>query len=129
MGGASANLVEWDHVFRKQIYNLQSVIVYYIFFTFQPFSKHPPVINDLSFWIPPTFNENNFYDLVRTVAGELVETVELIDVFEYAKQQKSSHCYRLTYRHMEKVMTQQEVNEVHMKISSEATNRLGVQIR
>lgn len=105
------------------------MLLYIFYILFQPFSKHPPVINDLSFWIPTTFNENNFYDLVRTVAGELVESVELIDVFEYAKQQKSSHCYRLTYRHMEKVMTQEEVNEVHKKISSEATNRLGVQIR
>lgn len=97
--------------------------------TFRPISKHPPAINDMSFWIPDSFEENNFYDLVRSVGGDLVENVELIDVFENKKKQRTSHCYRLTYRHLEKVLTKEEVNEVHDRISNEATETLGIELR
>ncbi|XP_042841741.1 phenylalanine--tRNA ligase, mitochondrial isoform X4 [Panthera tigris] len=53
---------------------------------FQPLSKYPAVINDISFWLPSeNYTENDFYDLVRTIGGDLVEKVELIDKFEHPK--------------------------------------------
>lgn len=33
---------------------------------------------DTSFFLSPHFNENSFFDLVRDVAGDLVESVELV---------------------------------------------------
>ncbi|XP_045353474.1 phenylalanine--tRNA ligase, mitochondrial isoform X3 [Leopardus geoffroyi] len=56
---------------------------------FQPLSKYPAVINDISFWLPSeNYTENDFYDLVRTIGGDLVEKVELIDKFEHPKTTK-----------------------------------------
>ncbi|XP_060470870.1 phenylalanine--tRNA ligase, mitochondrial isoform X3 [Panthera onca] len=53
---------------------------------FQPLSKYPAVINDISFWLPSeNYTENDFYDLVRTIGGDLVEKAELIDKFEHPK--------------------------------------------
>ncbi|XP_054935797.1 phenylalanine--tRNA ligase, mitochondrial isoform X4 [Physeter macrocephalus] len=53
---------------------------------FQPLSKYPAVINDISFWLPrENYTENDFYDLVRTIGGDLVEKVDLIDKFEHPK--------------------------------------------
>ncbi|XP_029800393.1 phenylalanine--tRNA ligase, mitochondrial isoform X1 [Suricata suricatta] len=53
---------------------------------FQPLSKYPAVINDISFWLPSeNYTENDFYDLVRTIGGDLVEKVDLIDKFEHPK--------------------------------------------
>uniref|UniRef100_A0A8D0MI17 phenylalanine--tRNA ligase n=1 Tax=Sus scrofa TaxID=9823 RepID=A0A8D0MI17_PIG len=53
---------------------------------FQPLSKYPAVTNDISFWLPrENYTENDFYDLVRTVGGDLVEKVDLIDTFEHPK--------------------------------------------
>ncbi|KAL4234567.1 Phenylalanyl-tRNA synthetase [Mactra antiquata] len=97
--------------------------------TFKPFSKHPPVVNDISFWIPENFHENDFYDIVRSVGGDLIENVELIDVFENKKKQKTSHCYRITYRHMERVLTLNEINTIHENIGAEAYKSLNVIIR
>ncbi|ELW71767.1 Phenylalanyl-tRNA synthetase, mitochondrial [Tupaia chinensis] len=49
-----------------------------------PLSKYPAVINDISFWLPSeNYTENDFYDLVRTIGGDLVEKVDLIDKFEH----------------------------------------------
>ncbi|KFO33761.1 Phenylalanyl-tRNA synthetase, mitochondrial [Fukomys damarensis] len=40
--------------------------------------------NDISFWLPSeNYAENDFYDLVRTIGGDLVEKVDLIDKFEH----------------------------------------------
>ena len=44
----------------------------------QPFSKYPAVERDVTFWIPDDFSENTFADLVRSVAGDVAETVSMV---------------------------------------------------
>ncbi|KAG8009672.1 Phenylalanine--tRNA ligase, partial [Nibea albiflora] len=62
---------------------------------FQPLSKYPPLHNDISFWLPESkesgederesFTENDFYELVRSIGGDLVEKVSLVDEFRHPK--------------------------------------------
>ncbi|KAJ7524301.1 hypothetical protein O6H91_18G085800 [Diphasiastrum complanatum] len=40
---------------------------------FKPFSKFPPCYKDISFWISDAFTENNLCEVVRGIAGDLVE--------------------------------------------------------
>ncbi|XP_030894523.1 phenylalanine--tRNA ligase, mitochondrial-like [Leptonychotes weddellii] len=95
-----------------------------------PFSKYPAVINDISFWLPSeNYTENDFYDLVRTIGGDLVEKVDLIDKFEHPKTHKTSHCYRITYRHMERTLSQREVGCVHQAVQEAVVRLLGVEGR
>uniref|UniRef100_A0A673B355 Phenylalanine--tRNA ligase, mitochondrial n=1 Tax=Sphaeramia orbicularis TaxID=375764 RepID=A0A673B355_9TELE len=97
---------------------------------FQPLSKYPPLHNDISFWLPDDgFTENDFYELVRSVGGDLVEKVSLVDDFTHPKTGRRSHCYRIVYRHMERTLTQQEVAVVHGQIQQDAESELGVQGR
>ncbi|KAM5167782.1 phenylalanine--tRNA ligase, mitochondrial isoform 2-T6 [Callospermophilus lateralis] len=97
---------------------------------FQPLSKYPAVINDISFWLPSeNYTENDFYDLVRTIGGDLVEKVDLIDKFEHPKTNRTSHCYRITYRHMERTLSQREVTRVHQAVQEAAVQLLGVEGR
>lgn len=54
----------------------------------QPLSKYPPLLNDISFWLPEDggdFAENDFYELVRSIGGDLVEKVSLVDQFTHPK--------------------------------------------
>lgn len=49
-------------------------------FKYKAVSQYPQCANDLSFWLPHTqsiaeFSCNDFYDLVRDVAGDIVEQV------------------------------------------------------
>lgn len=43
-----------------------------------PFSPHEPHTRDISFWLTPTFDANTFFEVVRSVAHDLVERVELV---------------------------------------------------
>ena len=104
--------------------------------SFRPYSKYPPCYKDLSFWLPPAaegqeeaFNENDFCDVVRSVAGDLVEKVEESDRFCHPKTGRNSRCYHITYRSMDRTMTNEEVNTLHRAIGEMSAEKLGVEIR
>lgn len=49
--------------------------------TFRSYSKYPSCYKDLSFWLPESgLHENDFCDLVRVVAGDLVENVKMVSL-------------------------------------------------
>ena len=54
-----------------------------------PVRKIEPTPFDVAFWIPPNFDENDFFDIVRNCDNDdLIENVELIDVFTHPKTNK-----------------------------------------
>ena len=97
--------------------------------TYKPISQYPQCIADVSFWIPETYSPNDFYDLVRSEAGDVVEQVSLVDEYFHPETRRISHCYRLVYRHMEKTFAQDEVNVIHGKIGEAAKTKLSVELR
>lgn len=95
-------------------------------------SKFPPVLRDISFIVGKDFVLNDYFDLVREVGEEMVEQVEVIDKYENAEKfgtDKLSYTFRITYRHLEKTLTNEEVNEVHAKLEDRTEKEFGAQIR
>jgi len=45
---------------------------------FAPYSKYPACLKDISFWVPTDFHENDFYEAVREIGGDLIEAVQLV---------------------------------------------------
>ena len=97
--------------------------------TFKPYSKYPPVYKDIAFWCPEAYEENDFNELARSVAGELVERVENIDTFTNPKTGKTSNCYRVTYRSMDRSLTDVEINALQDGLRDKAAAELGVELR
>ncbi|OBZ69072.1 Phenylalanine--tRNA ligase, mitochondrial [Grifola frondosa] len=98
--------------------------------TFQPYSKYPPCHKDVSFWVPDSgLHDNDFCDLVRDTVGDLAEDVKLIDSFTHPKTNRSSRCYRINYRSMDKSLSNEEANEVHDKVISRLKDNFRVEIR
>ncbi|KAL7486837.1 hypothetical protein ACHAW6_012438 [Cyclotella cf. meneghiniana] len=100
---------------------------------FRPYSKYPPVFKDIAFWTGSNkdnddFVENDFFDLVRSIAGDLVERIELIDSFTHPKSGRSSRCYRISYRSMDRNLTNEEIDELQFKLRDECAS-LGCEVR
>lgn len=95
---------------------------------FKPYSKYPPCYKDMSFWISDSFTENNLCEIVRGVAGDLVEEVRLIDNFTN-KKGMTSQCYRIAYRSMERSLTDDEINELQWNVRDQVQSKLNVVLR
>jgi len=103
---------------------------------FKPYSKYPPCLKDVSFWLPKDaedgsnlFSENNLCEVVRDAAGSLVEEVKLIDEFENKKKGLTSNCFRIVYRSMERSLTDDEINTIQEKVREDMVAKLGVELR
>lgn len=77
----------------------------------------------------PTFHENDLMEVVRNTAGDSVEDVSLIDNFTHPKTGRQSLCYRVTYRSLEKTLTNDEANALHDQIRKELVAKFGVELR
>ncbi len=100
--------------------------------TYKEVSKFPPVIRDISFIVPKTFIANDYFDLIREVGGEMVENVSLMDKYENDEKfgvDKMSYTYRVTYRHLEKTLTNEEVNAIHTKLEERTEAEFGASVR
>lgn len=96
--------------------------------TFEPYSKFPPVFKDIAFWLPEGYVENDFFELARGVAGDLVEGIELIDEFTNKKTNRSSKCYRISYRSMDRSLTNEEIDALQDSLRDQSEG-LGLEVR
>ncbi|KAI0011669.1 phenylalanyl-tRNA synthetase mitochondrial precursor [Xylariaceae sp. FL0662B] len=109
---------------------------------FTPFSKYPGCYKDVSFWLRPSsaaggstqanvhdFHPNDFMELVRSVAGDDVEDIKLVDEFRHPQTGRKSMCYRINYRSLGRTLTNKEGNDLHSQVKSALVENLGVEIR
>jgi len=97
---------------------------------FKPYSKYPPCFKDVSFWVPAAgLSENDMCEVVRGIAGDLAEAVTLIDAFTHPKTGKSSACYRIAYRSMERSLEDEEINAIQERVREALAEGKGVELR
>ena len=98
---------------------------------FQPYSKYPPCFKDVSFWIleEDQYDTQDLLDITRQVAGDLVEEVELVDEFVHPKTQRTSKCFRITYRSMDRSLTNQEIDVLQEDLRDRIQKELPIELR
>jgi phenylalanyl-tRNA synthetase alpha chain len=95
-------------------------------------SKYPPIVRDISFIVPNTFVPNDYFDLVRENARDLVEEIKLLDKYENAEKfgvEKISYAFRITYRSLDRTLLSSEIDALHKKIEEETQKTFEAQIR
>ena len=84
----------------------------------------------MSFWLPESgFTENNLCEVVRGVAGDLAESVTLVDQFVHPKTNRESNCFRIAYRSMARSLTDEEINEIQSTVRDTLVEKLEVELR
>lgn len=99
---------------------------------YEEVSKFPSIIRDISFVVPNAFIPNDYFDLIRDLGGDLVEEVSLLDKYENAAKfgaEKTSYTFRLIYRHLNRTLTNSEVNELDKKIRARTANEFSAILR
>jgi len=95
-------------------------------------SKYPSTLRDISFVVDTSVALNNYFEIVREIAGNLIEEVKLIDTFENAAKfgaGKVSYTFRIVYRSFERTLTNDEVNAIQDKIIEKTRSELGAAVR
>ncbi len=95
-------------------------------------SKYPAIVRDISFIVKNDFIPNNYFDLVRDVAPDMVEEVALLDKYENdAKFGKGniSYAYRITYRTLDRTLTNQEIDILHKKLEETTVKTYNAKVR
>jgi phenylalanyl-tRNA synthetase alpha chain len=100
---------------------------------YQPVSKYPSVVRDISFVVgKKQFNINRYYEIVREIGDELIEEVKLIDEYEDENRfgaDKKSYAFRIVYRDLERTLTNEEVESVHKRIEGKTASEFSAVIR
>ncbi len=99
---------------------------------YEEVSKFPPAPRDISFVASKDFVPNDYFDLVRDIAGDLVEEIELIDKYENDEKfgaDKMSYAYRITYRSIDRTLTSEEVEGLHKKLEEETAAQFDATVR
>ena len=96
-------------------------------------SKYPAIVRDISFVVDSAnFAPNNYFDVVRDVVGDMAEEMALIDEYENTAkfgEGKKSYAYRITYRVLDRTLTDDEVNDMHKKLEEETVKVFGATVR
>lgn len=95
-------------------------------------SKYPETSRDISFIIDKNVNLNNYYEIVRDFAENLIEEVKLVDEFEddvkFGKDKKS-YTFRIVYRSPERTLTNEEINKIQEEIREKTAQDLNAVLR
>ncbi len=95
-------------------------------------SKYPAISRDISFIIDKDINLNNYYEIVRDFANDLIEEVKLLDEYEQGGkfgEDKKSYTFRIIYRSFERTLTNEEINKIQEKIREKTKQYLNAVLR
>ncbi len=95
-------------------------------------SKYPETSRDISFVIDKNINLNNYYEIVRDFAENLIEEVKLIDSYEDEKKfgkDKKSYTFRIVYRSLERTLKNDEINKIQEEIRNKTKQDLNAILR
>ncbi|MEK7503742.1 MAG: hypothetical protein AAB577_02035 [Patescibacteria group bacterium] len=95
-------------------------------------SKYPEISRDISFVIDKNINLNNYYEIVRDFAENLIEEAKLIDSYEDEKKfgkGRRSYTFRIVYRSPERTLKNDEINKIQEEIRTKTKEELNAILR
>ncbi|MDU7885606.1 MAG: phenylalanine--tRNA ligase subunit beta [Clostridium perfringens] len=98
---------------------------------YKPLPKYPAITRDIALLVDDAVLVQEIEDAIRKAGGQVVEKVELFDVYKGAQipEGKKSIAYAIAYRDPSKTLKDKDINKVHDKILRALEYKLGAQLR
>jgi phenylalanyl-tRNA synthetase beta chain len=98
---------------------------------FKELPKFPGTSRDLAIVVEENIPASSVLAIIKDNAGDLLESVELFDVYtgEQVPQHHKSLAYALSFRHLEKTLSDDDINPVIEKILVELEGQLNGRLR
>ena len=98
---------------------------------FQPLARFPAIERDVAVVVDVDFQAQQVLDAITEIAHPLVEEVRVFDQYTGAPipEGKQSVAYSLSYRALDRTLTDDEVNAVHEEIVARLLQRLPLEVR
>lgn len=95
------------------------------------FSRFPPVLFDLSFVLSDSVPTSQVLEVVRSAAGELLESCEIMDVYRSPRlgEGNKSVTVSIGLAALDRTLTDEEAAEVRLSIVNLAERELGARLR
>ncbi len=85
-------------------------------FVYKVPSRYPLIIRDVSLFVPLSTKAGKVQAIIKEAAGELSQSVTLIDVFEPSEQDRKSLAFRMVLQSFERTLSDEEANEVSLRV-------------
>jgi phenylalanyl-tRNA synthetase beta chain len=97
----------------------------------QPVKSYPPVLEDLAIVVDDSILAEQVESVIRAAGGELLEEVELFDVYrgEQVGKGKKSLAFALIYQAADRTLTDEEVSRVRQQVIARLEKVLGATLR
>ncbi|MDZ4742038.1 MAG: phenylalanine--tRNA ligase subunit beta [Verrucomicrobiota bacterium] len=97
-------------------------------------AKFPASTRDVALLVPQTITNQQIIHAFQKHAPNLLERIELFDIFtdntgQKLPADKKSMAYSLTYRSLDKTLTDQEINQAHDQLRNKAAADVGATFR
>ena len=98
---------------------------------YEPVSQFPPITRDVAFLAPKELDNQQVLDFIASQKIPNLVNAEIFDLFSGAPlpEGAKSMGYTLTFRSMDKTLTDVEVNAAHEKLREALAKNLGVELR
>lgn len=98
---------------------------------YKPLPKYPATTRDIALVVDEKMAAGEIQKVIMAAGGDLLREVKLFDVYRGPQvgENKKSVAFALTYRHDEKTLTDDDVNQVHNGILDALREKLDVTLR
>ena len=97
---------------------------------FQPFSKYPGAVRDLSLLVPKELEVASVFETIYKEGNELLKNVTLFDIYEGKNIPAGvkSLAFSLEYQSLERTLESEEVQREHMRIAAVLQEKYNAQL-
>ena len=99
--------------------------------TMQPVAAFPPVLQDLALVVDEEIPARRVAEVIKLGAGRILTDLTLFDVYrsDQIGKGKKSLAYSLTYQAADKTLTDNDVNQIRLRIIRRLDQELGAKLR